>query len=135
MVYLTRKEHFNAAHRLYNAQWTDEENYKVFGKCANPNFHGHNYDLYVTIKGEADSHTGFVMNVKELSDIVRQYVIARVDHRNLNIDVEFMKNQITTTENLAKAIWKELEPRIKNGELHCIKLQETDTMSVEYYGK
>ena len=135
MVYLTRVEHFNAAHKLYNPSWTYEKNEEVFGKCANENWHGHNYELYVTVKGEPNADTGFVFDVKRLSNIIKEHVIEQVDHRNLNIDVAFMKGQMCSTENLAIAIWKELTrhlpPEIK---LHCIKLYETPRIFVEYFG-
>lgn len=136
MVYLTRRERFNAAHRLFKEGWTDEENYNVFGKCSNPNWHGHNYELFVTIKGEVDPATGFVINLKALSNILKQKVITKLDHKNLNIDVPFMKGKITSSENIAIAIWQEIEEDVQqlNCELHCIKLVETENNSVEYYG-
>src|SRR4051812_9531219 len=105
MVYLTRKEHFNAAHKLYKADWTEEENDAVFGKCANANWHGHNFDLYVTVKGTPDKDTGFIMNVKDLSKIIKEHVIDKLDHKNLNVDVDFMKGIMASTENLSIAIW------------------------------
>ena len=135
MVYLTRKEHFNAAHQLYNPNWSDAQNEEAFGKCANKNWHGHNYDLLVTVKGEPDADTGFIMNVKDLSEIVKRHVTDKLDHKNLNIDVEFMKGQRTSTENLAKAIWQQLEPYITGCRLHCIKLYETENIYVEYFGE
>ena len=136
MVYLTRSEHFNAAHKLYNPAWTYEKNEAVFGKCANENWHGHNYELLVTVKGKPDPDTGFVFDVKRLSEIIRDRVIEQVDHRNLNIDVPFMKGQLCSTENLAIAIWKELSPFLPAGvQLHCIKLYETPRIYVEYFGE
>lgn len=135
MLYLTRKEHFNAAHRLYNPKWTHEQNEAVFGKCNNENWHGHNYDLFVTIKGNPDPDTGFIMNAKELSDIIQKVVIEKLDHKNLNLDVPFLKNILPSTENIAKVIWQELEPYIKNCKLHCVKLYETDTIYAEYFGE
>lgn len=135
MVYLTRREHFNCAHKLYNTKWSKEENEAVFGKCANENWHGHNYHLHITVKGDPDPSTGFVMNAKELRDIVRQVIVDKVDHRNLNLDVPFLQNVIPSTENFAKAIWKELFPHIQSCELHCIKLYETDNIYVEYFGE
>ena len=135
MVYLTRLEHFNAAHRLYNPDWTYEKNEEVFGVCANENWHGHNYELYVTINGEADPNTGFIMDVKKLSAIIKEHIIEKVDHRNLNLDVEFMKGKMCSTENLAIAIWNELKPHVPYGVgLHCIKLYETPRIYVEYFG-
>ncbi|HET9431712.1 MAG TPA: 6-carboxytetrahydropterin synthase [Chitinophagaceae bacterium] len=136
MVYLTRSEHFNAAHKLYNPEWSYEKNEEVFGKCANENWHGHNYELLVTVKGHPDRGTGFVFDVKKLSNIIREQVIEKVDHRNLNMDVEFMKGMMCSTENLAIAVWKELQPHLPEGvQLHCIKLYETPRIYVEYYGE
>ena len=136
MVYLTRSEHFNAAHKLYNPAWSYEKNEEVFGKCANENWHGHNYELLVTVKGSPSADTGFVFDVKRLSDIIKEYVIEVVDHRNLNIDVEFMKGKICSTENLAIEIWKQLVPHLPAGvQLHCIKLYETPRIYVEYFGE
>ncbi|HTE24894.1 6-pyruvoyl trahydropterin synthase family protein [Flavitalea sp.] len=136
MVYLTRQEHFNAAHKLFNPKWSVEENEQVFGKCANENWHGHNYDLYVTIKGNPNPDTGFLYDVKRLSNIINTYVVDKLDHKNLNVDVEFMKGQLCSTENLAIAIWKELAPHIPaEVKLHCIKLYETPRIYVEYFGE
>lgn len=136
MVYLTRRERFNAAHRLFKKEWSDEKNFEVFGKCSNPNWHGHNYTLFVTIKGELNPETGFVINIKQLSKIVKERVIEKIDHKNLNIDVDFMQGKIPTSENIAIAIWNEIESDIKNlnAELHCVKVIETENNSVEYYG-
>jgi 6-pyruvoyltetrahydropterin/6-carboxytetrahydropterin synthase len=136
MVYLTRLEHFNAAHRLYNPAWTYEKNEEVFGVCANENWHGHNYELYVTVKGHADPDTGFIMDVKKLSSVIKEHVIEKVDHHNLNLDVEFMKGKMCSTENLAVAIWDELKPHLPAGvQLHSIKLFETPRIYVEYFGE
>lgn len=136
MVYLTRVEHFNAAHKLYNEDWSAEKNLEVFGKCANPNWHGHNYELFVTIKGEPHPETGFVFNAKTLGELIKNVIVERVDHRNLNLDVDFMKGKFTSAENLAISIWNELKPHItaEGAELHYIKLQETPRIYVEYYG-
>ena len=134
MVFLTRKEHFNAAHRLSNPKWTDEQNEKVFGKCANKNWHGHNYELYVTVKGEPDPDTGFIVNVHELSQIIIKHITDKLDHKNLNLDVAFMKGILPSAEHLAKGIWKQLEPHIKGCKLHSIKLYETESIFVEYFG-
>jgi 6-pyruvoyltetrahydropterin/6-carboxytetrahydropterin synthase len=135
MVYLTRVEHFNAAHRLFNPGWSKEQNETVFGKCANENWHGHNYELYVTIKGEPDPDTGFLFDVKKLSELIRDHVIEKVDHRNLNMDVDFLKGQMCSTENLAIGIWRQLQPHIPPAvQLHCIKLYETPRIYVEYFG-
>src|SRR4030095_14519790 len=123
MVYLTRSEHFNAAHKLYNPEWSYEKNEEIFGKCANENWHGHNYELLVTVKGDPQKETGFVFDVKKLSTIIKDRVIEQLDHRNLNVDVPFMQGKMCSTENLAIAIWNELEPHLPLGvRLHCIKL-------------
>ena len=135
MVYLTRVEHFNAAHKLYNPAWTPEKNEAVFGKCANENWHGHNYELYVTVKGKPNADTGFVMDVKVLSELVKEKVIEKVDHRNLNMDVDFLQGLFCSTENLAIGIWQQLQPHLPQGvQLHCIKLYETPRIYVEYFG-
>lgn len=136
MIYITRKEHFNAAHRLFRADWSDKKNLEVFGKCSNPNWHGHNYTLFVTVKGNIDPELGFLMNLKVLSTIINEYVINKVDHKNLNIEVNFMKNINPSTENIAIAIWNQIEKPIKDkgGILHSVKLQETENNFVEYYG-
>ena len=135
MIYLTRHEHFNAAHKLYNPAWTEEKNVEVFGKCANANWHGHNYELIVTIKGETDPDTGFLMDAKKLSAILTEYVCEKLDHRNLNLDVDFMKGKLTSTENLAIAIWEQITPHLPaHVKLHCVKLYETPRICVEYFG-
>jgi len=135
MVYLTRVEHFNAAHKLYNPAWTKERNDEVFGKCANENWHGHNFELFVTIKGVPDADTGFIMDAKWLSRIVREYVIEKLDHRNLNLDVDFMQGKMCSIENLVVGIWNELKPQLPAGvELHCLRLVETPRIFVEYFG-
>lgn len=136
MVYLTRSEHFNAAHKLYNPGWSYEKNEQVFGKCANENWHGHNYELLVTVKGQPDPDTGFVFDVKRLSSIIREHIIEKLDHCNLNLDVSFMQGKMCSTENLAIAIWNELLPHLpETVQLHCIKLYETPRIYVEYYGE
>jgi 6-pyruvoyltetrahydropterin/6-carboxytetrahydropterin synthase len=136
MVYLTRAEHFNAAHRLYNPAWDYHKNEEVFGKCANENWHGHNYELFVTVKGEPDAGTGFIYDVKKLSNIINEHIIEKLDHRNLNTDVDFMKGKMCSTENLVVAIWDELKPHLPQGvQMHCIKLYETPRIYVEYFGK
>ena len=135
MVYITRIEHFNAAHKLFNPAWSKEKNEEVFGKCANENWHGHNFELYVTIKGEPDVSTGFVYDVKKLSLIVKEHVIEKIDHKNLNIDVDFMKDKLCSIENLVIGIWNELSPHLPpQVQLHCLKLYETPRIFVEYYG-
>ena len=136
MVYLTRAEHFNAAHKLYNPAWTREKNEEVFGKCANENWHGHNYELLVTIKGMPDKNTGFLFDVKKLSTIIKDHVLELLDHKNLNIDVAFLKNKMCSTENLAIGIWNQLKPHLPASvQLHCIKLYETPRIYVEYFGE
>ncbi len=136
MVYLTRSEHFNAAHKLYNPAWSYEKNEEVFGKCANENWHGHNYELLVTIKGKPSTDTGFVFDVKRLSNIIKDNIIEKIDHRNLNVDVEMMRGKMCSTENLAIAIWDELVKHLPAGlQLHCIKLYETPRIYVEYFGE
>lgn len=136
MLYITRIEHFNAAHKLFNPNWSREKNEEVFGKCANENWHGHNYELLVTVKGDPDPGTGFVFDVKKLSTILKDHVIEKLDHRNLNMDVEFMKGKMCSTENLAIAIWQELVPVLPPGVLlHCVKLYETPRIYVEYFGE
>ncbi len=136
MVYLTRQEHFNAAHKLYNPNWSNEQNNAVFGVCANENWHGHNYDLYVTVKGNPDPETGFVYDVKKLSQLIKSQAVDKLDHKNLNLDVDFMGGKLCSTENLAIAIWEQLAPHLPSSvELHCIKLYETPRIYVEYFGK
>ena len=136
MVYLTRHEHFNAAHKLYNPNWSNEQNNAVFGVCANENWHGHNYDLYVTVKGNLDPETGFVYDVKKLSQLIKSQAVDKLDHKNLNLDVDFMAGKLCSTENLAIAIWEQLAPHLPGSvELHCIKLYETPRIYVEYFGK
>lgn len=136
MIYLTRRERFCAAHRMFRQDWSEEVNQEVFGKCSNPNWHGHNYILWVTIKGEPSVENGFVMNMNILKQIIVKKVIDKLDHKNINLDVDFMSGKIATTENLAIAIWDELKaPVEKEGaRLHCIKIQETENNTVEYYG-
>jgi 6-pyruvoyltetrahydropterin/6-carboxytetrahydropterin synthase len=136
MVYLTRVEHFNAAHRLFNEHWSEEKNIEVFGKCANANWHGHNYELHVTLKGDPNAETGFIFNAKTLGDLIKDVITEKVDHRNLNMDVDFMKGKFTSAENFAIGIWNELNPHIEsNGaKLHAVKLYETPRIYVEYFG-
>lgn len=135
MVYITRIEHFNAAHKLYNPSWTKEQNEAVFGKCANENWHGHNFELYVTIKGTPNPDTGFVYDVKRLSKIINERVIEKLDHKNLNEDVDFMSGKMCSIENLVIAIWEQLAPNLPAEiNLHCLKLYETPRIFVEYYG-
>jgi 6-pyruvoyltetrahydropterin/6-carboxytetrahydropterin synthase len=136
MIYITRRETFNAAHRLFRPEWDDEKNLQVFGKCSNPNWHGHNYVLYVTVKGDVDPKTGFLINLKDLSKILNENVVEKLDHKNMNLEVDFMENRIASTENLAIGIWEQIEEPIRNlgGTLHCVKVYETEKNYVEYYG-
>lgn len=136
MIYLTRRERFCAAHRMFRPDWTDQKNEEVFGKCSNPNWHGHNYVLWVTVKGEPSSEHGFVMNMNVLKKIILEKIICEIDHRNINLEVGFMKGKIATTENLAVGIWDELEPHVREAGaiLHCVRIEETENNSIEYYG-
>ncbi len=136
MVYLTRVERFNAAHKLWVEAWSAEQNMDIFGKCSNKNWHGHNYTLYVTVKGKPDPITGFVIDAKVLSRLVRNVITEKLDHSNLNLDVDFIPSDLQpTTENLVVLIWRELAPHLKNCQLHCIKLVETENIYAEYYGE
>ena len=139
MIYISRDVHFCAAHKLYNEKWSKEKNEEIFGACANENWHGHNFDMTVTIKGSVDEETGFVMNFKDLKKIINEEVLDKIDHKNLNLDVDFMKGKLTSVENLIVEIWKILSPKIKaatNGRvvLHCLKIKETNKNYAEYYG-
>ena len=135
VVYITRRETFAAAHRLFKPELSDEENLKLFGKCSNPNWHGHNYTLEVIVAGKVDADTGFVMDLKDLKEIVRKNVITKVDHKNLNLDTDFMKGKIPTSENIVIAIWNELENKITKGKLFSVKLYETENNYFEYKGE
>ncbi len=136
MIYLTRRERFCSAHRMFRKDWSDQENFRVYGKCSNPNWHGHNYILWVTVKGDQSPDNGFVININILKEIILRNVISKLDHKNINLEVDFMKGKVATTENLAIAIWNELkQPVEKEGAvLHCIKIEETENNSIEYYG-
>jgi 6-pyruvoyltetrahydropterin/6-carboxytetrahydropterin synthase len=135
-VYITRREIFNAAHKLWNENWSDEKNSEVFGKCSNHNWHGHNFTILVTVKGIPNPETGFVINLKDLSDIIKDRVIEPMDHKNLNLDVPFMKGLLASTENMAIQIWEQIKAPISEagGELVKIKLVETENNFVEYFG-
>lgn len=139
MIYVSRKEHFNAAHKLYNPSWSREKNEQVFGPCANENWHGHNFELIVTVKGTPDPDTGFVIDLKKLSSLIRSEVVDKLDHKNLNMDVDFMKGKLASCENLIAEIWKILQPGVANiskyGTLHGIRLYETPRNYVEYFGE
>lgn len=135
-VYITRRETFNAAHKLWREDWSEEKNFEVFGRCSNQNWHGHNFTIFVTVKGIPNEDTGFVMNLKDLSAIIKQEVVEPLDHRNLNMDVPFMKGILASTENLVIKIWERIEEpiRVHGGELVKIKLEETENNYVEYFG-
>ena len=136
MVYITRRERFSSAHRLHRPDWDDKKNMDIFGPCSNPNWHGHNFELFVTVKGNINPETGFVINLKDLSPVIKEKVIHKLDHRNLNIDVDFMKGKIPSTEALVLAIWNELEGPVKKlgAQLHKVKVFETENNFVEYLG-
>ncbi len=136
MVYLTRKAEFSASHFYHNPSFTPEENQRIFGKCNHPHGHGHNYTLEVTVKGMVDDKSGFVMDLKELKDIMNREVIDAMDHRHLNYEVPEFKEQIPTTENLAIAIWKRLEGKLNRGaKLYRVRVYESDDLFAEVYGE
>ena len=134
-VYITKRETFAAAHRLFIPELSDEENYELFGKCSNPNWHGHNYTLEVVVAGFADSKTGFVLDIKKLKQIISENILEKVDHKNLNTETDFMKGIIPTSENLVIAIWDQLKDKIPNGKLYSVKLYETENNYFEYRGE
>lgn len=136
MIYITRRERFNSAHKLFREEWSNEQNYETFGKCSNPNWHGHNYELFVTVKGEINHETGFVIDLKELKAIIVQQVTDKLDHKNINLDVDFMKGKMASTEVLAVTIFEVLKPHVEatGAQLHSIKLCETENNFVEYFG-
>ncbi len=135
MVYVTRRATFNAAHRVFNPNLTDEENFKIFGNCSNPNWHGHNYILEVVIAGQINPQTGYVIDLKLLKEIINKYIIEKVDHKNLNLEVDFMKDIQPSAENITIQIWKQLEKRIPGGKLYSVKLYETENNYFEYKGE
>ena len=138
MIYVSRLEHFNAAHKLHNPNWSLAKNKEVFGPCANTNLHGHNYELIVTVKGKPEPDTGFVIDLKKLSTLIRTHIIEKVDHQNLNLDVPFMEGKLASTENLIVEFWNILAPQIEqisNAKLHSLKLYETPRNYVEYFGE
>jgi 6-pyruvoyltetrahydropterin/6-carboxytetrahydropterin synthase len=136
-VFLTRRERFSAAHRLFRSDWDDQQNLEVFGKCSNPNWHGHNYEMFITVKGEINPETGFLINIKVLSKIIKEYVVDKVDHKNMNTEVDFMSGKMASTEVLAVAVWEQLAKPLENLgiTLHKIQINETENNFVEYYGK
>ena len=131
-VKVSRKEHFNAAHRLFNAAWSDSENEKIFGKCSNPHYHGHNYELIVSVTGEPVADTGYVFDMKKLSDLIRENVLIKFDHKNLNLDTEYFKELNPTAENIAVVIWRILRQKIDSKLELKITLYETERNFVEY---
>lgn len=137
MIYITRRERFNAAHKLFREEWSDEQNKEIFGKCSNPNWHGHNYELFVTVKGEINPETGFVIDLKELKSIITLYVTSELDHKNINLDVSFMKGKMASTEVLAVTIFDRLKTYVEEqgAQLHAVKLCETENNFVEYFGE
>lgn len=135
MVYITRREIFSAAHRLYNPAWDDARNEQVFGKDANPNGHGHTYTLEVTVQGPIDPDTGMVMDLRDLRDVIRRVIIAKVDHANLNLDVDFLSGLLPSAENIVVACWHQLAPALGLARLYRLRLWESENNSVEYYGE
>lgn len=135
-VYITRRETFNAAHKLWREDWSEEKNFEVFGRCSNKNWHGHNFTIYVTVKGVPSEDTGFVINLKDLSEIIKQEVVEPLDHKNLNLDVPFLKGMLASTENIVIQVWERIKGPVlqAGGELVKIKLVETENNFVEYYG-
>lgn len=134
MVYLTRREHFSASHRLYNPDFSDEENLATYGKCAYPNGHGHNYMIEVTVAGEPEKNTGMIIDLKKLSDLIESEILSKVDHRHLNFDVDFLRGIIPTAENIAIAFWRVLCPKITAGRLYSVIVSETPDNFAEYRG-
>lgn len=133
-VYITRQVHFNSAHRLHNPSKSQQWNEEKYGLCTNPHWHGHNYVLEVTVAGEPDPETGYVMDLAELKRVLQRVILDRCDHRNLNEEVEFLRGIIPSTENLAIAFWNEIEPALPAGRLHRLRLYETPRNFVEYFG-
>ena len=137
IIFVTRRETFNAAHRMYREDWSAEQNEIIFGKCANPNWHGHNYTLFVTVRGEVSDDTGYLIDLKLLKIIIQDQVIEKLDHKNLNLDVDFMRGKMATTELLCIGIFNQLKAPIENNNgvfLHSVKLYETENNSAEYFG-
>lgn len=134
-MYVTRKVHFNAAHRIYNPNWSDEKNEAVFGKCSNPHWHGHNYEMEVTLCGTPHPETGYVYDLGKLKDILEEVILEKVDHKNLNEQVDFLQGINPTSENLVVAFWRQLAPALAPAELYSIKLYETPRNVVEYRGE
>lgn len=137
LVYITRRERFSAAHRLFRPDWDDKTNLEIFGLCSNPNWHGHNYELHVTVRGEQNPETSFVVNLKDLSKVLKRHVIEKLDHKNINTEVDFMQSRLASTENLAVAIWEQLENPVRQigVELYKVRVVETENNAAEYYGE
>ena len=133
-MFVTKKMSFSAAHRLFNPKLSEEENREIYGKCSNPHGHGHYYTLEITIKGKIDERTGMIINIDELEDVAKKEIIDKVDHQNLNLDVDFLKDTIPTMENLAKKFWEILKDKIPKGELYKIKIYESGNNYVIYKG-
>jgi 6-pyruvoyltetrahydropterin/6-carboxytetrahydropterin synthase len=136
MIYLTRRERFSSAHRMFRPDLSDEDNMKIYGKCSNPLWHGHNYVLKVTVRGEIDPVIGYFMNATRLREIIHEKVIVKLDHKNMNVEADFMAGLVATTENLATAIWNELHAPLaaEGAQLHCVRVEETENNFIEYYG-
>ncbi len=136
MAFIIRREHFSAAHRLYLPELSDAENMEIFGKCSNPNWHGHNYILYVTIQGEVDPSTGLIIHLRHVSKLIEQKILNKLDHKNLNLEVDFLQGKVPTSENIAIGIWNELAEDIAHlgGKLHCVRLEQSENNIIEYYG-
>jgi len=137
MIYITRRERFSAAHKLYREDWSQEQNEAVFGNCSNPNWHGHNYELFVTVKGEVNPETGFLIDLKRMKSIILEQVINKLDHKNVNLDVDFMQGKKASTEVIAIEIFHVLKPHFdrEKVQLHAVKLYETENNFVEYFGQ
>jgi 6-pyruvoyl-tetrahydropterin synthase len=134
-MYITRREVFSASHRLWNSDLSEEQNIELFDKCANPNGHGHNFVLEVTVVGDIKNESGYVVDLKKLKNIIREEIISKVDHKHLNYDVDFLKDKIPTAENIVRAFWRVLETKITKAKLSAIRLHETENNSVEYRGE
>jgi 6-pyruvoyltetrahydropterin/6-carboxytetrahydropterin synthase len=137
MVDIIRREHFSAAHRLFLPEFTEEENFNLFGKCSNPNWHGHNYILYVTIRGTVDPETGLIIHLRHVSQLIEEKILKKIDHKNLNLEVDFLQGKVPTSENVAIGIWNELQEDIRrmDAELYCIRLEQSENNIVEYFGE
>lgn len=137
MITIIRREHFSAAHRLFLPGLSDEENFEIFGKCSNPNWHGHNYILYVTISGEVDPATGLIIHLRHVSKLIDEKILKKIDHKNLNLEVDFLHGKVPTSENIAIGIWNELKDDIQRlgGKLHRIRLEQSENNIIEYFGE